>query len=229
LECAGGAIPKKQLAQQLQAIKTNQKVLWVEYPPELAIMGVREALAIHDAAKTAPPDGVTRWRPLFTKASVKREDVKSEEQEKDPMLVDHSAELLELPELAGWFVDPEEVQSEGIELMQARESRLVVNDQIKAEREASIVDQAIERIFTNQIRELWAKRLRVMAWLFNETGRERQGAMAAATGDALSDPDKSPRHIPFVRSLVQRGLDLVTEVALGRVKREDVSRSPRKK
>ncbi|HLC42977.1 MAG TPA: hypothetical protein VJO34_15300 [Methylomirabilota bacterium] len=229
LECAGEGISKKQLAQQLQAIKTSQKLLWAECPPERAVMAVREALAVHDAAKTAPPDNFARWRPLFTKAGVKREDVKSEEQEKDPTLLDHSAELLEIPELTGWFVDPEDVQSEGIELLQARESRLVVNDQIKAEREASIVDRVIERIFTDRIREVWAKRLHVMAWLFNETGRGRQGAIASATADALTDSGKFPRHIPFVRTLIQRGLDLATEVTLGRAKREEVSRAPRRR
>jgi hypothetical protein len=102
-----------------------------------------------------------------------------------------------------------------------------VNDQIKAEREAAIVDRVIERLFTEEARRRWANRLRTMAWVFEETGKRRESEIAWATANALADPDKVSRHIPFVRTLAERGLGLAGEVALGRVKREEVSRSPR--
>jgi len=226
LDCAGGPISKKKLAQRLQEVTASQKLPWLECAPEIAISAIRDALAIHDAMNTPPPAAFSRWRPLLTRPASASSMIETGDSH-DAALLDHSAELLDLPELGGWFVDPEAVRSEGLELLEARESRLVVNDQIKAEREAAIVDRAIDRIFTEEPRRLWAKRLSVMAWFFRETRREREAALAQATAHALDDPDKAPRHLPFVRQLVRRGLDLASEVVLGRVKREDVSRSPR--
>src|SRR5207247_265087 len=63
----------------------------------------------------------------------------------DPALVERSAALAELPEMAGWFLDPEAVQADAVELLAARASRLVVSDQVKAEREDAIVGRVIER------------------------------------------------------------------------------------
>ena len=228
LDCSGGPISKKQIGQELQGLRSSQKLPWIECPPERAVAAIREALAVHESMKTAPPESFIRWRHLLAEAeTAKGDEVKSEALD-HPSLVDHSAELLELPEMAGWFVNPESVQSEGVELLEARESRLVVNDQIKAEREAAIVDRVIERLFTEEACRRWAKRVRTMAWVFEETGKPRESEIAAATATSLADPEKSPRHIPFVRTLVERGLGLAGEVALGRVKREEVSRSPRK-
>ena len=66
----------------------------------------------------------------------------------DPALLERSAALLDLPEFAGWFLDPEALQSDSVALLQTRESRLVVSDQVKAEREAAIVDGVIARELT---------------------------------------------------------------------------------
>ena len=59
--------------------------------------------------------------------------------------LERSVELLDLPDFAGWFLDPEDLQSDAVALLQTRESRLVVSDQIKAEREAAIIDAVVER------------------------------------------------------------------------------------
>src|SRR2546427_11796566 len=45
----------------------------------------------------------------------------------DPALVERWAALAELPEMAGWFLDPEAVQADAVELLAARASRLVVS------------------------------------------------------------------------------------------------------
>jgi len=71
-----------------------------------------------------------------------------------------SATLLDLPELMGWFIDPVRVQHEALALLQVRESRLVVSDQVKAEREASIVDGVVEAQLPDAARRRWAARLR---------------------------------------------------------------------
>ncbi len=87
----------------------------------------------------------------------------------------------------GWFIDPARVQHEALALLQVRESRLVVSDQIKAEREASIVDGVVEAQLPDAARRRWAARLREMAEIFRMTGRLEPAAMAEQTAAALAD------------------------------------------
>ena len=65
-----------------------------------------------------------------------------------------------------------------------------------------------------------------MALVFRSTGREDTARMAATVGAALADEERVARHIPFMRTLALRGLEMGAEVALGRAKLADVSRSP---
>jgi len=120
--------------------------------------------------------------------------------EVDPVRLERSAELLELPELAGWFVDPGLISEEALALLQARESRLVVSDQIKGEREAAIVDAVIDRHFTPEARRRWARRLVEMALIFRSTAREETAGRVTDVGAALADD-----RIPWQRVINARG------------------------
>src|SRR5206468_3469903 len=82
-----------------------------------------------------------------------------------------AAALAELPETAGWFLDPEAVQADAVDLLAARESRLVVSDQTKAEREDAIVGRVIARELGPEARRRWARRLAEMALVFDATER----------------------------------------------------------
>ena len=141
-------------------------------------------------------------------------------------MLERSASLLELAELGGWFVDPARVGTEALALLQARESRLVVSDQIKAEREAAIIDGVIEVHVAAAARLRWAGRLREMADIFAMTGRGDEATLARTAATALADADRAAATIPFVRALAARGLEMAAEVALGRARLDDVSRAP---
>jgi len=141
-------------------------------------------------------------------------------------LLETSAGLLELPELAGWFLDPPSVQSEALELLQAKESRLVVSDQVKAERQAALIDRTIEAQFDAHARRLWQRRLEEQAFVLDETGRRDAARQALAVALALADPERLVRRIPFVRALVERSLEVAGEVALGRLPADQVRRVP---
>ena len=144
----------------------------------------------------------------------------------DPLVLERSASLLELAELGGWFVDPGRVATEALALLQARESRLVVSDQIKAEREAAIIDGVVEVHFPAAARLRWAGRLREMVDIFGMTGRADEATLARTVATALADADRPAATIPFVRALAARGLEMAAEVALGRARLDDVSRAP---
>lgn len=224
LEVAGGEITKKRLDTELATLRASQKLPWIEVPPPRAVAAVQEALALHETLGTAPPAGFARWRPAFEAASPVPPPPAPAVP--DEALLDRASELLGLPELASWFVDPESVHSESLELLQARESRLVVSDQVKAERETAIVERVVEREFTPAVRRRWARRLDEMAFVFTATDRPEHAALAAAAAAALRDTARDVRRQSFAAALARRGMELAGEVAAGRLSAADVSRRP---
>lgn len=227
LESAGGAISKKRLESELRSLREKQKLPWLELPAGRATALVAAALALHARLGTAPPSEFSRWRPFFSDAAPEPAPAPLITED-DPTLLDHSAELLELPELASWFLDPATLERDALDLLQAKESRLVLSDQVKAEREAAIVERVVDRAFTPEARGLWARRLAEMAWIFHESGRLREARLAHATALALEDPERTLRQLPFARRLAERGLAVASEVTLGRVSAAEVSRAPRR-
>lgn len=222
VDAAGGEITKKRLETELAALRASQKLPWVEVEPARAMQTVGEALTLHRARGTSPPAAFQRWDRLFSPA----EPAPLPSGEIDTALVEQAPALLELPELAGWFLDPEPVQADALEILQGRESKLVVSDQIKAEREEAVLSRVVERDFTLEVRRRWARRLAEMVFVFESTGRPEQAALVAAAGRALADETREARTDPFARALAQRALDIAAEVALGRLSAAEVSRKP---
>lgn len=220
-DVAGGAISKRRLTRELAALRASQKLPWVEMEPARAVGLVAEALRLHEALGTEPPPAFTRWRHRFEAAAPA--EPPAWPAEPDPGLVERSRELLELPELAGWFLDPESVQTDAVRLLEARESRLVVSEAVKAEREEAIVSQVVEREFDAAACRRWQRRLAEMALVFEATGRAEQATLALAAAAAL---DRDPARHPLARALAQRGLEVAGEVAVGRLAAADVSRKP---
>jgi len=222
-EVAGGDITKRRLEAELASLRAAQKLPWVETEPARALGLVAEALELHQGRGTSPPATFGRWQPFFAEvAPAGPPPVPAA----DPALADRSVELLGLPEMAGWFLDPETVQSDALEVQEARESRLVVSDQIKAERQEAILARVIEREFTHEARRRWSRRFAEMAWIFEATDRSEHAAIAAAGAAAFADGQASLTHHPLVRALAQRALELAAEVAAGRLRAADVSRKP---
>jgi hypothetical protein len=228
LEAAGGSITKKRLEAELRLLREHQKLPWVDTDPARACALVHESLALHARMATEPPPEFSRWRRLFDPpgAATPAAELDPAPGADSAAAVERSAELLELPEFAGWFVDPEQIHEDALALLQARESRLVVSDQIKSEREAAIVDAVVDKLFTGEARRRWARRLTEMALIFQATGRDQPARLATATAAALVDEAQVARHLPFVRALALRGLMMGAEVALGRARLADVSRAP---
>ncbi len=226
MDAAGGPIARKRLEAELRGLRESQKLPWVEVDGARACALVGHALELHERLGTVPPPEFARWRKSF--AAARGEPVSGERARApvDAAVLERSASLLELAELGGWFVDPGRVATEALALLQARESRLVVSDQIKAEREAAIIDGVIEVHFPAAARLRWAGRLREMADIFGMTGRADEATLAHTVATALADADRPAATIPFVRALAARGLEMAAEVALGRARLDDVSRAP---
>jgi hypothetical protein len=223
MDVAGGEISRKRLTRELAALRASQKLPWIDVEPARALQAVGEALAAHRARGTTPPAGFQRWERFFT---VAEPPPPAPALEADPALVERTPALLELPELAGWFLDPEAVQADALDVLQARESKLVVSDQVKAEREDAILVRVLERELGPGARRRWARRLVEMAFVFRATRRPEPAALADAAAAALADEGREIARQPFARALAQRGIEAATEVALGRVSAADVSRKP---
>jgi hypothetical protein len=223
-DVAGGDITKKRLDRELASLRQSQKLPWVMTDPIRAVGLVAEALALHARLGTAPPAVFDRWRPMFAGADPAAATPPA--READPTLAERGAALLGRPELAGWFLDPERVQSDAVELLQSRESRLVVSDTIKAQREEAIVSRVIERELGDEARGVWARRLGEMALVFEADGTEEAAAIARATAAELAELAREVRRQPFARGLARRALEIASEVALGRLSAAEVSRRP---
>jgi len=228
VEVAGGDITKKRFERELAGLRESQTLPWVETDPARVVTLVGESFARHAALGTSPPPGFARWQTAFPAVDAVPVDHVPDPSPAtlDPALLERSAALLDLPEFAGWFLDPEALQSDSVALLQTRESRLVVSDQVKAEREAAIVDGVIARELTRESRRRWARRLEEMALILAATDRSEPAMWATTAAAALGDETREVRHHPLVQALAQRGLDVAAEVTLGRRKLADVSRTP---
>jgi hypothetical protein len=228
-----GPIARKQLDERLEALQAESPLPWVEIPATWGAALLAAGARIHQARGTAPPGDLERWLdapgepdPTAAWPPVYRR-LPPEPIAADVTLLERSAECLAVPELAGWFLDPSALQSDALELLQARETRLVVSDQIKAERVAALVDRVIDGQFDPEARRRWQGRLEETAYLLVETGRPAEARLALAAALALADHARTARHIPFVRALTEKSLEIAGEVALGRLRGDEVSRTPR--
>jgi hypothetical protein len=232
LDAAAGPISRRRLDERLAALRHESPHVWVELPAAWAARLVLEAVHRNEARGTAPPGDLRRWLAGLqvtdaAEAPAVYARLTADAVAADPTLLDRSAEVLAVPELSGWFLDPPALQSEALELLQARESRLVVSDQIKAERAAALTDRVIDRLFDDEARRRWQRRLEETAFVLVETGRPAEARLALAAARALADDARAARHVPFVRALVEKSLEIAGEVALGRVSASEVSRQPR--
>jgi hypothetical protein len=223
LDAAGGDITRKRLERELAELRATQKLPWVEADAARAAGLVAEALALHRETGAPPPAAFARWEPLFASVPLPPPPTPGPV---DEARLERAAELLALPELAGWFLDPEAVHVEALERLQARESRLVVADQVRAEREAVLIGRILEREVTAGGRRRWGRRLSEMALVFAAEGRDEHAALARTAAAALLDEARDVGRHPLARGLASRALEVAGEVALGRLSAAQASRKP---
>ena len=228
VDVGGGGITRKRFEAQLGGLReSNPTMSWVEAPPGRAAALVAEALERHREAGTAPPAAFADWRDALAAVPPAPAPTPGAARVVDAVALEAAAPVLERPELLGWFVDPAALQEDAIALLEARDSRLVVSDQIKAERETAIVDRAIERGFPPDARARWARRFAEMALIYRARGEDEAAGQAESAAAAFADPERPPTANPLARTLATRGLELAGEVTLGRARMADVTRAPR--
>ena len=230
IDFSSGAIAKKRVDAHLRALRAESPLPWVTVPARWAWATLVAAAERARATGGPVPAELDQWIERLGTPAVEPAPIYARlpaVAAEDPALIERSASLLALPEFTGWFLDPASVSSESLEWLQARESRLVVSDQIKAERHAALVDRIIETRFDAPTRRLWQGRLEDQAYVLLDLGRATEAASAVAVARALGDRADTLRRIPFLRVLVERSLEIAGEVATGRLSAEMASRAPR--
>ena len=229
VDFSAGALAKRRVEERLRAMQAESPLPWVAVPAEWAWAMLAGAATRTRERGGVVPAELARWierlgvpaaAPAPIHAAIPAAAA-------DPGALDRSAALLALPELAGWFLDPASVTSEAVEWLQARESRLVVSEQIKAERLAALVDRVIDDRFDDPTRDRWQARLEEQAYVLLALGRASDAGTAVAVARALGDREVPLRRIPFFRALVERSLEIAGEVATGRLSLDTASRAPR--
>jgi hypothetical protein len=230
VDFSAGAVAKKRVEQRLRGVRAESPLPWVAVPASWAWATLVAAAARAQATGRPVPADLARWIERLGAPAAEPAPIHARlpaTAAEDPALLERSATLLTLPELAGWFLDPASVASEAVEWLQAHESRLVVSDQIKAERLAALVDRVIEVRFDEAARRLWQARLEDQAYVLLALGHATEAAMAVAVARALAERESPLRGVPFVRALAERSLQIAGEVATGRLSAEAASRAPR--
>ncbi len=230
LDFSAGAMAKKRIEERLRTLRAESPLPWVAVPVGWAWATLVQAAARARAAGRPVPADLGQWiqqvdAPAAAPAPVlARLPAAAVE---DPALLERSAALLALPEMAGWFLDPASVSGEALEWLQAKESRLVVSDQIKAERRAAVVDRIIETRFDPETRRRWQGRLEDQAYVLLALGRAAEAASAVAVARALAEGGAALPRIPFLRAVAEQSLEVAGEVATGRLSADAASRAPR--
>ncbi len=208
---------RKKFPRELEDFRRRAPAItWVQLPPEYALGLVQEAASIsQESGQPLPPayafyqeavEGAAR--PLG-QALVYRE-LNATGVRLHPQLLEDSPGLMEEPELSGWIFPEEEVRSYAVELLQARESPLVISEQASEEREERLVSRAIEQLFSPALRQSFRRRMEEMAYVFIKTGRPEQGRQALAVAIDLAS-DRPLTLNPFVRELVSLSIEVAAE------------------
>jgi len=120
----------------------------------------------------------------------------------DAVLLEHSAPLVELPELRTWFFPPEALESYLDEVRQAQSSPLLLNEHQTRDRLEQIAARAVEEIFSAG-RESYHRRLLDLAWVLHATRRQDAARQTVAVALALEASTRGGAGIPFCEALVR--------------------------
>lgn len=190
-----------------------------DVPPEYAGSLVSEGLALNAERGLAVPTELRIHRGLLgdlppppTDALIHR-FVSRGQALLLPNLLEEASELLDEPELHGWFIGYDDLLPRAQELRRFRESRILLSGEPRDQREARTIDAAIDQIFTPPVRRAIRRRLEETAYAFWVTDRERSARRAVAAAFALGEGPLT-RH-PFVRALVTKSLELAIEAERG--------------
>jgi hypothetical protein len=126
----------------------------------------------------------------------------------DADLLTTSVQLLQEPEMQRWFLDHERAHHYTDQISQVQESPLILNRYQQQDRFQTVIDKAIEEIFSGVEGGAYARRLEEMAVYFAGTDRLDAAKRALAVALAMKKQDYSGKGIPFCIELVRQSISM---------------------
>ena len=126
----------------------------------------------------------------------------------DAELLTTSVQLLQEPEIQRWFLDHERAHHYTDQIAQAQESPLILNRYQQQDRFQTVLDKAIEEIFSGVEGGAYARRLEETAVYFAGTNRVDAAKRALAVALAMKRQDYSGKGIPFCMELIRQSISM---------------------
>lgn len=123
-----------------------------------------------------------------------------------PHLVAESASLLDEKEFRTWFFDQPTLKPYIDEILEARNSPLILHPTQQQERFRVVVERAIEELFGGEMRPSWVRRLEEMAYFLHATSRVEPAKRALAAALALQESSHGGREIGICEQLGRTSL-----------------------
>jgi len=117
-----------------------------------------------------------------------------------------SQKLIEESELQPWVLDEDWVQPYVEQVREAQGSRLVLNPLQKEARLAGVVRDAVQDLFSGEVRSIFSRRMEDTALYLFLTDRQDKARSALAVALALKDNDLGGLGVPFLHGLMQKSI-----------------------
>ncbi len=203
---------KRELPQLLE--QAQEKVRLIEIDPAYCQYQVAMAHQMNLETRTPVPeqffalqDIVGETSEAFDKALI-YSVLSTAELEEARASTNHSKDLLDLPELAGWTLPMSIVQKYADMIREIEDSQIVVSSSLKDERIGQIYAQASEEVLGEEARRIMRLRLEETAYYLLHTERQREALWAVAVAESLQVSPPSGQSHPFIQALLQRSLEL---------------------
>jgi hypothetical protein len=124
----------------------------------------------------------------------------------DARLLKESGSLHRIVPFSSWSLHSDAVQPYAEAIKEATKSHLVLTPQQKDARLNAIYREALERLFPEEERLLWKRRLEEMAYIMWKQGKEKEAGMAASAAVDLKNPVSPLVPNPFIWHLLLKSL-----------------------
>lgn len=209
---------RRRFEEEREAVLKGSWPIFVELPAEYARFLLYERLNQASREHLPLPLDVGPWfsfimegQPTYQRPLI-YEYLDAAEVRWNPAYLDESPALLELAELAGWQLDPEQVAPFDPDA-EAQRARIVLPEHTRREQGVSAVQRAVAALFTAPVRERWRRRLEEVAYILLQRGSERNARRALAAALALDETAEhpvlgAPRPVhPFLAALVEQAFE----------------------
>lgn len=210
---------RREIKNFLSRISEGGIIHLMEINPEYCHFLIKEAYEVNIKKGITPPEQFVQWK-------VEIDDIKGEIVE--PIIYAHISKetiqegktewwrsqyqrINELDLFKGWFLEPRFVWEYIEKYNDVATSPLILNPYQTEERKESIISEAAERIFTNEYRGLYKRRLEEMAYILFRMNQEESAKLVLLAADDLRSEGLSSKTHGFLKELVKKSILLYGE------------------